>query len=58
MQVFGFILKRLRGKKRCFKMFGVQTSMGWVSDGWTWEGASSQMQGLYQNKGQGKVNGP
>jgi len=32
--------------------------MAWVCDGWTKEGASNHMQGLYQNKGQKKLMAP
>jgi uncharacterized membrane protein len=33
----------------------MQTSMGWVSDGWTWEGASSQCKVYTKIKGKEKL---
>jgi hypothetical protein len=43
-----------RGVLRCVEC---TVSMGQINSGCTWEGTSSKMQGLYQNRGQGKIVG-
>jgi hypothetical protein len=57
--IFGFLPKRIRGngyeKKKCTWFLECKTSMSWVDGGCRWQGASSQMWGLYQNRRKEKL---